>query len=198
MKKLLAILALSLSNFAWADAIQAEFGKVNIQDGMAHQSGVGIGYRKDFTRTFSLDGAIFSLRTDDAMGRPSDAASTRVEVGATVRAPLGRGFVLYDRFALGDQFGSWTNMKTRWSGNTDFNYWSNEVGLARTFNKTVDVRVGYRWRDTTGSAMGFKTETTRLAVGYNMGDGYRLGVSYDDLKGDYQAKQWTVGVTRSF
>lgn len=197
MKKLLAILALSFSGAAMADAVSIEMGKANIESGMAHQTGVGIGYRKDFHKMFSGDVSVSSLRTDDAMGRPSDAASTRAEVGGTLRFAQVAGFVLYDRVSLGHQFGSWTNMPARTSGNQAFNYWTNELGAMRRMGD-FDARVGYRWRNAFGAPRGFDNETTRLAAGYTFNKVHRFGVSYDITDGDFKSKQWQVGYSRSF
>jgi hypothetical protein len=197
MKKLLAILFMALSTQAFADAVGIEVGEVNVQNGMAHQTYAAFAYRKDINQMVSLDVATAGLRTDDAMGRPSDAASVRVETGATFR--LGRigSLGLYDRVALGNQFGSWTNMKTRSSANQDFTYWSNELGVMTSFGK-VDARLGYRWRNTNGADRGFKTETTRLNVGYNVDKQNRFGIGYDALRGDFKANQVALTYTRSF
>lgn len=193
MKKLFMILTLAvtglISNVAHADAVAIEYGGVEVNSGQAKQTGIGMAYRKDINPMFSGDVAVASLRTDEAMGRPSDAVTTRTELGGTIR-PLSFGiFNVYDRLAVGSQMGSWRGT------NSTFNYWSNELGVA-TRQGNIDARIGYRWRD--GSTVGFKTETTRLAVGYSLNKQDRIGLSYDDLRGDYTAKQWGVNYTRSF
>jgi hypothetical protein len=197
MKKLLAILFMALSTQAFADAVGIEVGEVNIQNGMAHQTGVAIAYRKDVNRAVSLDLGVLGARTDDAMGRPSDAATSRVETGATFRLGRVGSLGFYDRIAIGNQFGSWTNMKTRASANQDFTYWSNELGVMTSFGK-VDARLGYRWRDVISGDRGFKTETTRLNVGYNVDKQNRFGIGYDALRGDFKSNQVSLTYTRSF
>jgi hypothetical protein len=193
MKKIFMILTLAVtglvSNVAHADAVVIEYGGVEINSGQAKQTGIGMAYRKDVSPMFSGDVAVASLRTDESMGRPSDAVTTRAELGGTIR-PMSVGrFTVYDRLAVGVQMGSWRG------ANSTFNYWSNELGVATRQGK-FDARVGYRWRD--GDTVGFKTETTRLAVGYSLNKQDRIGLSYDDVRGDFTAKQWGVNYTRSF
>jgi hypothetical protein len=200
MKKILATLISVVSlmaSSAWADAVSIEYGKVDVMNGMAHQTGVGFIYRKDVNTLFSADVGVASLRTDDAMGRTSNAVTTRTEVGATAR-PLTLGmFTVYNRLVLGNQSGSWTNNLTRTSGNQDFNYWSNELGLVTKFNN-FDAKVGYRWRDSTGGNYGFRTTTARVGAGYALTKTQRVGLSYDDIRGDYAAKQWGINYSVAF
>ena len=193
MNKLFMILTLAviglISNVAHADAVAIEYGSIEVNSGQAKQTAIGMAYRKDVNPMFSGDLAVASVRTDEAMGRPSDAVTTRTELGGTVRPlTLGR-FTVYDRLAVGAQMGSWRG------ANSTFNYWSNELGVV-TRQGNFDARVGYRWRD--GNTVGFKTETTRLAVGYNLNKQDRIGLSYDDLRGDFTSKTWAVNYTRSF
>ena len=193
MKKLFMILTLAvtglITNVAYADAVAIEYGSIEVNSGQAKQTGIGMVYRKDINQMFSGDVAVASQRTDESMGRPSGAVTTRTELGGTIR-PLSFGiFNVYDRLAVGAQVGAWRG------ANSTFNYWSNELGVA-TRQGNFDARVGYRWRD--GNTVGFKTETTRLGVGYSLNKQDRIGLSYDDLRGDFTSKTWAVNYTRSF
>lgn len=193
MKKFFMMLTLAvtglISNVVHADALVIEYGGVEVNSGQAKQTAIAMAYRKDINPMFSGDIALASLRTDEAMGSSSDAVTTRTELGGTIR-PMSVGMLtVYNRLAVGAQMGSWRG------ANSTFNYWSNELGVA-TRRGNFDARVGYRWRD--GNTVGFETETTRLAVGYSLNKQDRIGVSYDNVRGDFTAKQWGVNYTRSF
>jgi hypothetical protein len=190
MKKILAILAISMLTLgtAQADSVGVEAGNVNINKGQAHQEGIGLRYSKDIARGFSADIGVQSLKNT-----ASNAATSRVELGATASMPLAKGLGFYARVTVGEQFGSWARETGK-----EFKYWSVEPGVAyRTGN--FDVRAGYRWRDSFDAITpGFKTDTYKLGAGYSLSKTDRVGINYEDVRGNYKAKQYTVNYTRSF
>jgi hypothetical protein len=189
MKKILAILAIAMLTLgtAHADSVGVEAGNVNINKGQAHQEGVGLRYSKDIAPGFSADIGVQSLKNT-----ASNAATSRVELGATASMPLAKGLGFYTRVTVGEQFGSWANQSK------DFKYWSVEPGVAYRAGN-VDVRAGYRWRDGFDVITpGFRTQTYKLGAGYSLSKADRVGINYEDLRGDYKTKQYTLNYTRSF
>ena len=85
------------------------------------------------------------------------------------------------------------------SGSDVTNYYVLEPSVtARIANTPISVKVGYRWRNAWSDSVADNSETTRLAISYDVTKKDKITLGADRLRGDGANTQTTLQYTRAF
>ena len=187
MKKILAILALTISGAAFAGSITIEGQDVNGQ-GSADQKNVNMTARGSINQNFT---AHTQVSTNQTAG--TNAVSTRLEVGVTGQVSLVGPVNGYTTVAVGEKYST--------AGSGSFGYYSVEPGLSAPIGSTgLTAKVGYRYRTAMENANvnNDTTHTVRAGLSYAVTKQDSVGVRYDRVRGDVAQNVVAVNYTRSF
>ena len=181
MKKIIAIVALTVSGLAFADSVTLESAKVRVVDGQ-DQKQLKLSVKHDFTKNLTGDVSITQTQTD-----VTNAIGNRLEAGLTPSFQV-LGLKSYTRVAVGQK----TN------NTTAFAYYSVEPGVSAPVGPVV-VKAGFRFRSAIDTGMNADTtRTQRIGVSYPLSKSDAIGVNYDRMRGDTQQNVTAVNYTHSF
>jgi len=181
MKKLLALILLSLAGLANAGSFIVEYSPVK---GIGRPDGTGYLVKVGETIANNLE---LDLQMVTAQSDGTNSVSTRIETGLTPRFDLGFG-TFYTKVGLGRKLDA--------KGNKD--YYGIEPGIIVPLNDKFSVRYGYRFRDGYGGDTGERTDTHRLGVGYNLTKNDAINVRFDRQRGDSNQDSWNFAYIRRF
>jgi len=183
MKKIIAILA----SFAFVGAASAVSVTLENQfqtgdNGSSNSHNYSVGIKEAITDNVAVDLGVTQFVTD-----VTESLSTRAELGGTYTFSVPYSS-LYTRVAVGDRF----------TGSSDYGYYSAETGLLIPFGYGLTARVGYRYRTAFDNTIGDKTNTIRAGLGYAITNKDSVGVRYDQVRGDSQNHSYNFYYTRNF
>jgi opacity protein-like surface antigen len=185
MKKLIVLagfLAAMTASTAFAQGFgSVEYGNRSGVDGDASSQSVKVTLGKQLNDNVAVDVSSRFAKDDNVTTN-----TTRLEAGVTGTMPVGNGFSVYTRGAVGENFTSADN----WS------YYSVEPGVKYAVSNALTVRAGYRYRDAFSSADTDLTRTVRLGADYALNKTYTVGLGYDRQRGDseFNAIRVNLGV----
>lgn len=181
MKKLIVTAMFLAASTAFAQGFgSVEYSSRDGVDGTADSSAIKLTVGKKVNDTWSVDLSSRLKKEDN-----SNTNDTRLEAGVTASAPVGNGFSVYTRGAIGEKYKSSDN----------YAYYSIEPGVKYAVTPQLTAKVGYRFRDTFTDSKADQTNTYRLGAEYALSKSYTLGLGYDRVRGDsdYNAINATVG-----
>jgi len=182
MKKIIAILAsLAFIGTVNAASVSLEDQFQSGDNGAADSHNYGITVKESVTKNITADLGVTQYVS------PTDSLSTRAEVGGTYSQPAGM-IGLYTRVAVGNKF----------TGSTDFGYYSVEPGITAALGSGVSAKLGYRYRTAFDSSIADKTNTARATLAYDLTPKDQLGLRYDKQYGDSQSHSVNLIYTRGF
>jgi len=183
MKKLFAILSMTVAGSVYAGSMTIEYGNIN-NVSSTDQSSYRLAVRENLNKSFVGDIGILQINRDGS----NALASTRVEVGVTGLLPT-KFATLYTRVGLGERYIS--------TGN--YEYYSVEPGIIAPLGSSgFTARAGYRFRTPFNTANNDTTRTWRAGVNYALTKQNSIGVGYDRVQGDADQKIINVNYTRNF
>lgn len=185
MKKLLAILALSLTGTVFAQSSASiEYGVVdNVNPNLVDQNTRGLMVRTHLTDSFVVDVGTLQLNSDATEA----VLGSRIEAGLTGLYPT-KYATLYTRVGLGE----------RYSTTTRTEYYSVEPGVRVPLGAGFSATAGYRFREAFNASVNDTTRTTRIGLNYALTKKDILGVRYDRMTGDADQKIMNYNYTRQF
>lgn len=181
MKKIFAILAVTISATAFADSVTLERQAVNNLSS-ADQTTYALTVKHELNKMFALDVGTTNTQTDG-----TNALGTRLETGLTASAPIKGSVTGYIRGAVGEKF----------SNTANFAYYSIEPGVSMPIGPVV-VKAGYRYRSATAATNGDQTHTARIGVAYALTKNDTIGLGYDRVRGDNTQNVTKINYSRSF
>ena len=181
MKKILAILALTLTGTAFAQNMSLTYSDINNATGN-DQKMYTLTVRTPVTQSLTADVVAQTVHTE-----VSSAVSTRMEGGLTATAPLGP-LTGYVRGAVGRRFTS----------AADYGYYSIEPGVRAPVGPFT-ASLGFRFRDAFDNTANVdQTRTVRTSLGYAVTKLDTVSLGYDRVNGDFDQKVWSLVYTRGF
>lgn len=114
--------------------------------------------------------------------------SNRLETGLAYQAPLAQDIVFYTRTAVGYKF----------TDNLDNTYYSIEPGVKFQLTSPLNVRVGYRYRDSFNDKISDQTNTVRLGSEYALDKTQTLTFGVDRAWGDSEFVGYHAGYAVKF
>jgi hypothetical protein len=183
MKKIIALLALSISGTVYAASATVEYQSVTGVNGSRDQSGYLVAVRENINKNFTGD-VLLTMRQTDV----TNSLTNRLEAGLTARTSLGL-INPYLRTAVGEKFIS----------TGDYSYYSVEPGVTAPVGSTgLTARLGWRYRNAFSSTNDDETRTWRMGVSYAVNKANSVGVRYDRLRGDSNQNSWNFNYTKNF
>lgn len=184
MKKILAIIALTVSGTVFAGSATIEGQKLNTISGN-DQWNTNFTLSGEVNSSFSVHTQLSSTQTDN-----TNAVSTRLEVGGTGTETLVGPVKGYVRVAVGEKY----------SSTGQFSYYSVEPGVTFPVVGALSGKVGYRYRTSFTNANVNKdtTDTIRVGVSYAITKLDSLGARYDRITGDSRQNGYALFYTRNF
>jgi hypothetical protein len=179
MKKLLAAMALAGlagTSFAQTSAF-VDLQNTN-QSGQPDQQQIQLGVKRQVTDLLAVDGSVaLSQNESSTTASKSFKSGGRYELGGTAqKAIFGSPVDAYARVAVGEKASS---------GTERFAYHSEEIGLVyHTPVQGLHAKVGYRWRDSFSDGKGDTSQTTRLALTYDINKTNSIVLRRDILRAD--------------
>jgi hypothetical protein len=185
MKKLLAILALSLTSTVFAQSSATiEYGAIdNVTPNSVDQNSRSLTARTHLSKSFVADVSMLQINSDATEA----VAGSRIEAGLTGLYPT-KHATFYTRVALGE----------RYSTTTRIEYYSVEPGVRVPLGAGFTATAGYRFRSAVDTADNDTTRTARLGLNYALTKKDILGVRYDRVNGDFDQKIMNYNYTRLF
>ena len=185
MKKILAILATTVSGFVYAASATLEYSDLTGVNGTANSSVYQMVISENINKNF-VGGLSMSQTVKESNGALS---SSRTEARVTGKTTIGL-FSPYTRLAVGQKFTSETN----------FSYYSIEPGVSAPLGNTgLTARLGYRYRAAFDSAAyADTTNTWRLGMSYAVTKQDTVGIRYDQVRGDTNQNAVAFNYTRNF
>jgi hypothetical protein len=181
MKKLLAILALaSVTSMSMAQQNQVgiDMQTQSFANGNPEQGQVQIKYDRKLTNLFTADAGV-ALNQSENSTTASKAFKTggRYEIGGKLQAPIfGSPVDGFVRLGLGQKAPS---------GTERFGYHSQEIGVVyHTPVQGLHAKLGYRWRDSFDAGKGDTSQTTRLALTYDLDKTNSIQLRRDIVRAD--------------
>jgi len=195
MKKIAAILfALAVSTGAGAASVTVGYDSINGVDVPANkqqtskQQAINLSVTEKINDNFTADVLVKTVvnNTNSSHG----INGSRVEVGVTGGMPVFGPVSAYTRVALGQNFNTGNN----------FSFYSVEPGVAVVVPGITGLtaKVGYRFRDATGTANSDRSETTRFGLAYQLSTKDAVGFGYDHQHGNSSQNVVKLSYTRSF
>lgn len=177
MKKLLAALALAgLASTSFAQTSAWVDLQNQTADGSPDQSQVQVGVKRAITKLLSIDGSV-SLAQNDYSTTASKSFKTggRAEAGLTAQAPIFGPVDGYARLGVGEKAPN---------GTEHFTYHSEEIGVVYHAPYNLHAKVGYRYRTAFQDGKGDTSNTTRLALTYDINKTNSIVLRRDILRAD--------------
>lgn len=187
MKKLLAILGLTMASQVFAGSATIEGQTIKNVNGSANQANYSLTVREDIIKGRLVGDVGLSQTTTDGA---NNLNSSRLEAGLIPQADLGFARP-YVRVAVGQKF----------TTTADYSYYSVEPGVNVPVAATgLTARVAYRFRTAfeNPNLANDTTRTWRAGVFYAVTKLDTIGVRYDRINGDADQKVWAVNYTRGF
>lgn len=183
MKKIVAILGLSLAAQAFAGSFTIEGQDINNATG-SDQKNYNLTVRENITKNVTGDVQFSNNYTNGT----NAVSSTRIEAGVTPTVGLGP-VTGYTRVAVGQRSGT----------ASDWSYYSVEPGVTAPLGNGFKARLGWRYRNAfDATANADLTRTWRAGVSYDLTKVDTVGVRYDRVQGDSNQKVWALNYTRGF
>ena len=177
MKKLLAALALAgLASTSFAQSSAWIDLQNQTADGSPDQGQVQIGVKTKLTNLLSVDGSVSLAQNDySTTASKSFKSGGRADFGLTAQAPLFGPVDGYARLGLGEKAPS---------GTEHFTYHSEEIGVVYHAPYNLHAKVGYRYRTAFQDGKGDTTNTTRLALTYDINKTNSIVLRRDIVRAD--------------
>jgi hypothetical protein len=183
MKKVLSILALSLSSTAFAASVGLEYQNITGVNGAANQRAYELSVKENFSKNIAGD-----IKITDTVTDGTDKLSSRIEAGVTGQHKYG-AFTPYTRLGLGQKFNNGSN----------FSYYSVEPGVKALIGNTgVTAKVAYRFRNAFDTVNNDTTQTLRAGIEYSVTQKDTIGIGYDRVRGDSEQNIVKINYSRSF
>ena len=185
MKKILAILAMTISGFVYAASATLEYQDRTGVNGTADTSQYSLAVSENINKNFSA-GVTTNFSAKDSNGTIN---SSRLEGSVTGKTTIGL-VSPYVRLGTGQKFTSVTN----------YSYYSVEPGVTVPLGNTgLTTRLGYRYRTAFDStAYADTTNTWRLGMSYAITKQDTVGIRFDRVRGDTNQNNIAFNATRSF
>lgn len=186
MKKL--FLALMLA--AGIAAAHAETS-VTVGNNVVRADGTNIqSHRYAFSVRHTLaPGFVGDISTTTTTADVSNALGVRAEVGVT------SSIYSIDRFSFNVRTAVGEKLK---SGTESTSFYVIEPGVGIKVTDTVSARVAYRYRDAFSSGVADQSNTMRYSVAYAVTKQDKIGLGFDQVRGNGAEKSVGVSYTRSF
>lgn len=114
--------------------------------------------------------------------------SNRLETGLAYQMPLAQDLAFYTRTAVGYKF----------TDNLDSTYYSVEPGVKVQLTQPLNVRAGYRFRDSFNDKINDQTNTVRFGAEYALSKTDVLTVGVDRAWGDSEFVGYHAGYVMKF
>ena len=172
-----------LSNFAFAQTASLSYGLKDANSDLTTATALSVS--TNLTDKISGDVGI-----SNQQDRKTNTNGVRHEVGLTYSQPLASFLTASVRPSHGFRSSS---------GKETIQYYNIEPSVTAQLGATpLSVKVGYRYRNTYDVSGDDRSDTTRLAVRYQVTKKDIVSLGYDDQKGFGAAKQTTLNYSRSF
>jgi hypothetical protein len=182
MKKIIAIMAMVAATSAFAGTAALEYQNLNTLNGGNNQASVSLSIKENITPTLAGDVGISNTET-----AATRTLSTRIEGGLTYARPVGPVGV-YVRGAVGEKY----------TGATDYQYYSIEPGVTYFMNDKLSFKVGYRYRTAVDEAIVDATNTVRVGATYALTKNDAINVRFDRVRGYTEQDGASIAYVRSF
>jgi hypothetical protein len=185
MKKILAILAMTISGFVYAASATIEYRDQKGVNGTADSSQYSLAVSENINKNFSV-GITTSFSEKESNGAIN---GSRLEGSVTGKTTIGL-LSPYVKLGTGQKFTSATN----------HSYYSVEPGVTAPLGNTgLTARLGYRYRTAFDStAFADTTNTWRLGMSYAITKQDTVGIRFDQVRGDTNQNNIAFNATRSF
>lgn len=124
----------------------------------------------------------------ERLNSDTGSSSNRLEAGVTKQFDLTNNVAVYGRGALGQKFAS----------DEDHTYYSVEGGVRTQLTSALNVRAGYRFRDSFSDSYFDKTNTIRLGAEYALNKTSALTLGVDRAYGDSEFIGYNAGYVVRF
>jgi predicted porin len=186
MKKIFIAAAICAAFVSTANAgsYTVDLQKQDVVDSANDKFQVGLTVRENINKNFVADFQVQTSTTEN-----TNKLGGRAELGLTGSTSFGK-FTPYTKVAIGEKF----------TDKGHFATWSVEPGVRYALTDNLTASVGYRYRqafDVTPTHND-TTETTRVGLSYKINKETSVRVRYDQVRGDANQNNVTVGITRSF
>lgn len=185
MKKILTILAMTISSFVYAASATFEYQDRTGVNGTTNSSQYSLTISENINKNFSV-GVGGNVGAKDSNGAIN---SSRLEGSVTGKTTIGL-FSPYVRLGTGQKFTTATN----------YSYYSVEPGVTVPLGNTgLTTRLGYRYRTAFDStAYADTTNTWRLGISYAVTKQDTVGIRYDRIRGDSNQNSVAFNYIRNF
>ena len=192
MKKLLSALLLVTTVSAWADTNNSLGISYALRDSIAgdkdrpNRQGYNLVYAHRFNSNWAAD-VNQQFRTE-RLNTEDGNNDLRLETGVTYTQAVIDKVSLYTRGALGYRFTS----------TVDHTYYSVEPGIRYQVTDPLNVRMGWRYRDSFNDTFNFQTHTVRVAAEYLLTKEDLLTIGVDRFYGDSETMGYNLGYVHRF
>ena len=124
----------------------------------------------------------------ERLNSDTGSSSNRLEAGVTSQLNLTNDIAVYGRGALGQKFAT----------SEDHTYYSVEGGVKTQLTSALNVRAGYRFRDSFNDSVFDKTNTIRLGAEYALNKTSALTLGIDRAYGDSEFIGYNAGYVVKF
>ena len=192
MKKLLLATLVMISTSALADGNNSIGISYALRDSIAGDSdrpnrqGYNLVYAHKFNQNWAAD--INQQFRTERLNTEDGNNDLRLETGVTYTQPVVDKISVYTRGALGYRFTS----------TVDHTYYSVEPGVRFQATEPLNLRMGWRYRDSFNDTINFQTHTVRVAAEYALTKEDVLTVGVDRFYGDSQTMGYNLGYVHRF
>lgn len=124
----------------------------------------------------------------ERLNSDTGSSSNRLEAGVTKNLELTNNVVVYGRGALGQKFAT----------SEDHSYYSVEGGVKTQLTTALNVRAGYRYRDSFNDSVSDKTNTIRFGAEYALNKNNVVTLGIDRAYGDSEFIGYNAGYLVKF
>jgi hypothetical protein len=183
-KLFIASIIFSIASVASAQSVSLGYAQRVLKTGeQEHQTSISV--KTQEYKGFSGDAGISTAQKDVA-----NTLTNRYELGATYVQPIT------------DKFSTDIRLATGWkakSGSDTTTYYVIEPSVtAKLGDSPASVKLGYRVRNAWHAGVADNSETTRLALGYNITAKDKVSLGRDWQRGDGALTQTTLQYSRAF
>jgi hypothetical protein len=185
MKKLFAILALSLTGSAFAGSgVSFEFERERGNDSPnTFENTFSVAPYYKFDNGIKADIKFYGSREDG-----SKTLENKVEVRVQKMYDIANDLKAGARISIGEKYTS----------TGDYSYYTIEPKVGYTLTNALSLQASYRYRNAFNTANNYETGTTKLGFDYNVTKQDEVGVRYFMKRGDSDTNGVELAYTRSF